>query len=469
MIRDNQNLLNRIRVVIDAALVAISYLLAWYIRFQSGLFIDPKGTGVLPFEVYFSALYILIPGYLILYAMFHLNAPRRGTRIRYEFAAILEANIVGVILFIVVLYVMNQPDFSRNMIALFFGINIVLTGLSRVFLRLFLRYIRKKGYNLKHILMVGYSRSTEAFILRIEEAPQFGYNIVGILDDEVPVGTKYHGVAVIGFLDDLQKQLEENRYDEAAIALPLDRYDHLEALVGICEKNGIRTKFIPDYTSLFPGNPYTEDLMGLPIINVRYVALTNVYNRFLKRFLDIIGSLIAIILFSPFMLAAAIAVKCSGKGPIIFKQERIGRDGKPFMMYKFRSMQEQTEDDEKRAWTQKNDPRVTKAGRILRRTSLDETPQFFNILKGDMSLVGPRPERPAFVEKFKEEIPRYMIKHQVRPGLTGWAQINGYRGDTSIRKRIEYDLYYIENWSFLFDLRILLGTFGHGFINKNAY
>ena len=469
MIRDNQNLLNRIRVVIDAALVAISYLLAWYIRFQSGLFIDPKGTGVLPFEVYFSALYILIPGYLILYAMFHLNAPRRGTRIRYEFAAILEANIVGVILFIVVLYVMNQPDFSRNMIALFFGINIVLTGLSRVFLRLFLRYIRKKGYNLKHILMVGYSRSTEAFISRIEEAPQFGYNIVGILDDEVPVGTKYHGVAVIGFLDDLQKQLEENRYDEAAIALPLDRYDHLEALVGICEKNGIRTKFIPDYTSLFPGNPYTEDLMGLPIINVRYVALTNVYNRFLKRFLDIIGSLIAIILFSPFMLAAAIAVKCSGKGPIIFKQERIGRDGKPFMMYKFRSMQEQTEDDEKRAWTQKNDPRVTKAGRILRRTSLDETPQFFNILKGDMSLVGPRPERPAFVEKFKEEIPRYMIKHQVRPGLTGWAQINGYRGDTSIRKRIEYDLYYIENWSFLFDLRILLGTFGHGFINKNAY
>ncbi|MBQ9511910.1 MAG: undecaprenyl-phosphate glucose phosphotransferase [Lachnospiraceae bacterium] len=469
MIRDNQILLNRIRVIGDGLLVAVSYLLAWYIRFESGLFHDPKGTGVLPMEVYFSALYVLIPGYLILYAMFHLNAPRRGTKIRYEFAAIIEANVVGVILFIVTLYVLNEPDFSRNMIALFFGLNVVFTGLSRIFLRIFLRYIRKKGYNLKHILMVGYSRSTEAFISRIEEAPQFGYAIAGILDDEVPVDTKYHGVRVIGKLDELQSLLEQNRYDEAAIALPLDRYDHLEELVAICEKSGIRTKFIPDYTSLFPGNPYTEDLMGLPIINVRYVPLTNTYNRFFKRFMDIIGAIVAIILFSPFMLASAIAVKCSSKGPVIFKQERIGRFGKPFMMYKFRSMELQTEEDEEKAWTKKDDPRVTKAGRFLRRTSLDETPQFFNILKGDMSLVGPRPERPSFVEKFKEEIPRYMIKHQVRPGLTGWAQINGYRGDTSIRKRIEYDIYYIENWSVLFDLRILVGTFGHGFINKNAY
>ena len=469
MIRDNQILLNRIRVIGDAVLVAISYLLAWYIRFQSGFFHDPKGTGVLPFEVYFSALYVLVPGYLILYAMFHLNAPRRGTRIRYEFAAIIEANIVGVILFIVTLYVLNEPDFSRNMIALFFAINVFLTGLSRIFLRIFLRYIRKKGYNLKHILMVGYSRSTEAFIARIEESPQFGYHIAGILDDEVPVGTTYHKVEVIGELDDLQKMLEENRYDEAAIALPLDRYDHLEELVGICEKSGIRTKFIPDYTSLFPGNPYTEDLMGLPIINVRYVPLTNVYNRLFKRVMDIIGSLVAIILFSPFMIGAVIAVKCSSKGPVIFKQERVGRDGKPFMMYKFRSMEMQTEEDEEKAWTRKNDPRVTKAGRFLRRTSLDETPQFFNILKGDMSLVGPRPERPAFVERFKEEIPRYMIKHQVRPGLTGWAQVNGFRGGTSIERRVEYDLYYIENWTIGFDNKILFLTFFKGFVNKNAY
>ena len=189
----------------------------------------------------------------------------------------------------------------------------------------------------------------------------------------------------------------------------------------------------------------------------------------MKRVMDIFGAIVAIILFSPFMLVAAIGIKLTSKGPLIFKQERVGLHNRPFKMYKFRTMEVQKEEEEKKGWTKKNDPRVTKIGKILRKTSIDEMPQFFNVLKGDMSLVGPRPERPLFVEKFREEIPRYMIKHQVRPGLTGWAQVNGYRGDTSIRKRIEYDLYYIENWTMGFDLKILFLTFFKGFINKNAY
>ena len=189
----------------------------------------------------------------------------------------------------------------------------------------------------------------------------------------------------------------------------------------------------------------------------------------IKRFVDIFGAVVAIVLFSPIMLIAVIGVKTTSKGPLIFKQERVGLHNRPFQMYKFRSMEVQESEDEKKGWTRKNDPRVTKIGRILRKTSIDELPQFFNVLKGDMSLIGPRPERPLFVEKFKEEIPRYMIKHQVRPGITGWAQVNGYRGDTSIRKRIEYDLYYIENWSMALDFRILFLTFFKGFINKNAY
>lgn len=189
----------------------------------------------------------------------------------------------------------------------------------------------------------------------------------------------------------------------------------------------------------------------------------------MKRIVDIIGASIAIILFSPLMVIAAIGIKLTSKGPLIFKQERVGLHNRPFQMYKFRTMEVQKVEDEKKGWTKKDDPRVTKIGRILRKTSIDEMPQFFNVLKGDMSLIGPRPERPLFVEKFKEEIPRYMIKHQVRPGLTGWAQVNGYRGDTSIRKRIEYDLYYIENWTMGFDLKILFLTFFKGFVNKNAY
>ena len=199
------------------------------------------------------------------------------------------------------------------------------------------------------------------------------------------------------------------------------------------------------------------------------MPLTTTGNILIKRIMDIIGSLAGILITSPVMLASALLVKLTSPGPVIFRQERVGLHNRPFYMYKFRSMEQQAPGEEKKAWTVRDDPRVTPVGRFLRRTSLDELPQLFNILKGDMSLVGPRPERPLFVEKFREEIPRYMVKHHVRPGLTGWAQVNGLRGDTSIRKRIEHDIYYIENWTFGFDIKIILLTFFTGFINKNAY
>ena len=237
----------------------------------------------------------------------------------------------------------------------------------------------------------------------------------------------------------------------------------------MCEKSGVHTKFIPDYNNIIPTKPYTEDLVGLPVINIRRVPLSNMLNAFVKRAMDIFGALVALTLFSPVMLIITVIIKVTSPGPLIFKQERIGLQNKPFYMYKFRSMVVQDASKEKAGWTVKNDPRVTPVGKFIRKTSIDELPQLFNILKGDMSLIGPRPERPQFVDKFKEEIPRYMIKHQVRPGLTGWAQVNGLRGDTSIQKRIEYDLYYIENWTLGFDIKILFLTFFKGFINKNAY
>lgn len=274
---------------------------------------------------------------------------------------------------------------------------------------------------------------------------------------------------VLGSLGNLEIILPENKLDEIAITLSLKDYDYLERIVGICEKSGVHTKFIPDYNSLIPSKPYTEDLMGLPVINIRYVPLTNMGNKLIKRVVDIAGSLFGIIVTSPVMLLAALLVKLTSPGPVIFRQERVGLHNRPFYMYKFRSMEQQKPTEEKKAWTVRDDPRVTRVGKLLRRTSLDELPQLFNILKGDMSLVGPRPERPLFVEKFKEEIPRYMVKHQVRPGLTGWAQVNGLRGDTSIRKRIDYDIYYIENWTLGFDIKIIFMTFFTGFVNKNAY
>ena len=351
----------------------------------------------------------------------------------------------------------------------FFMINIILEEIERLMIRAFLRSIRKNGYNQKHILLVGYSKAAEQYIDRIKQNPQWGYNIRGILDDNIARGTMYKGVKVIGSVGNLSYILPENKLDEIAITLGLEEYYKLEKIVAECEKSGVHTKFIPDYGNIIPTRPYTEDLLGLPVINIRYVPLSNTFNALIKRLTDIIGSIICIIIFSPIMLTSAVLVKMTSKGPLIFKQERVGLHNKPFQMYKFRTMYVQTEEEERKGWTQKNDPRVTSVGRFLRKTSLDEFPQLFNVLKGDMSLVGPRPERPQYVEKFREEIPRYMIKHQVRPGMTGWAQVNGYRGDTSIRKRIEHDLYYIENWTLGLDIKILFLTVFKGFINKNAY
>ncbi|MBR6093691.1 MAG: undecaprenyl-phosphate glucose phosphotransferase [Lachnospiraceae bacterium] len=465
MIKDNQTYFNRLHVVLDALITVGSYILAWFLRIV--VFSSPG--EVLPKETYFAALYFILPGYLILYFMMNLYRSKRNSSSWRELVDVVRANLAGLISFFVILYIINEPNFSRSMIVIFTAFNIFFMMLMRRIVRGILRSVRKKGYNLKHILLVGYSRATEQYIDRILANPEWGYHVCGILDDAIPAGTLYRDIKVLGGIGNLEYILPENKMDEIAITLSLSDYDKLEGLVNLCEKFGVHTKFIPDYNSVIPSRPYTEDLMGLPVVNIRRVPLTNTFNWITKRLVDIFGSLVAIVVFSPVMLFAAIAIKIQDGGKVIFKQTRVGLHNREFEMYKFRTMRQQTEADEAKGWTTKDDDRVTKIGKFLRHTSLDEVPQFFNILKGDMSLVGPRPERPQWVEKFKEEIPRYMIKHQVRPGLTGWAQVNGYRGDTSIRKRIEYDIYYIENWSLGFDIKILFLTVFKGFINKNAY
>lgn len=472
MIKDNQQHFNRLHVVIDMLVIAFSYAFAWWLKFSSGI-LDHE-IGVLSFEFYMKALLVIIPEYILLYYAFNLYTAKRVQGRRLEFSNIVMANTVGLLLsfaglFILQSYFYQFQNFSREMFLYFYVVNVIAEELVRLLIRHFLQKMRKSGYNLKHILLVGYSRATEQYIDRILLNPQWGYNIRGILDDNIARGTTYKGIKVIGSIGNLLYILPQNRLDEIAITLGLEEYFKLEKIVAECEKSGVHTKFIPDYGNIIPTKPYTEDLLGLPVINIRYVPLSNTFHAFVKRCVDVLGSLFCILLFSPVMLASAVLVKVTSKGPLIFSQERVGLHNKPFSMYKFRTMYVQTEEEEQKGWTKKDDPRVTGVGRFLRKTSLDEFPQLFNVLKGDMSLVGPRPERPQYVEKFREEIPRYMIKHQVRPGMTGWAQVNGYRGDTSIRKRIEHDLYYIENWTLGLDFKILFLTVFKGFINKNAY
>ena len=468
MIKDNQKVFNRLMIIIDAVIAAASFMLAYFFKFY--ILNRGPGPGVLPASAYFRLLVFILPVYMLVYYFSGVYAPKRTVRRRFEVFGIVRANTIGIVVLIILLYmIIREFNVSRSVLAFFYFFNVFITTCFRLSLRKGLRTIRSKGYNLKHILLVGYSRAAEEYIDRLTDNPQWGYVAVGILDNDIPAGTLYKGVKVLGSLGNLEIILPENKLDEIAITLSLKDYDYLEDIVGVCEKSGVHTKFIPDYNGLIPGKPYTEDLMGLPVINIRYVPLTNTGNILIKRVVDILGSVVGILLTSPIMLLAALLVKLTSPGPVIFRQERVGLHNRPFYMYKFRSMAQQSAKEEKKAWTVKNDPRVTGVGKFLRCTSLDELPQLFNILKGDMSLVGPRPERPLFVEKFREEIPRYMVKHQVRPGLTGWAQVNGLRGDTSIRKRIEYDIYYIENWTLGFDIKIIFMTFFTGFINKNPY
>ncbi len=460
MIKSNQKYFNRLHVVLDAIIIAASYGLSWGIKFYD------DGRTMMN-HMYIVGLICIIPMYLILYLIFNVYSPKRVQTIKEEISNIIKSNTVGLVIFIMALYMLHQPHFSRQMMFIFYIINNTAEIIFRNLIRWVLRKIRNRGFNQKHILLVGYSRAAEGYIDRIKANPQWGYHIMGILDDNVKTGIKYRGEQVIGEISRLDDILLENELDEIAITLGIAEYAKLEKIVAICEKSGVHTKFIPDYNNFIPTRPYTEDLLGLPVINIRHVPLNGGFNKFIKRFTDIVGSFLLIILFSPIMLAVALAVKVSSKGPVIYKQERVGLHNRNFVMYKFRSMKINRCDE--LHFTTQNDDRTTRIGKFIRKCSLDELPQLFNVLKGDMSLVGPRPERPEFVEQFKEQIPRYMIKHQVRPGMTGWAQINGYRGNTSIQKRIEYDLYYIENWTLWFDIAILFQTIFKGFVNKNAF
>lgn len=472
MIKDNQKKFNGFHVVLDGIVIVLSYVLAWLLLLLGNRLFSPYKQVLAP-KYYFAPLLLILPTYLLLYGIFHLYTPKRVQETRYEFANICKANLLGLLLFAMSLFLVKNNTFfyyfSTRVVFYFCAINIVLETTERKLIRSVLHSMRAKGYNQKHILLIGYSRAAEGFIDRVMVNPEWGYQVKGILDNAKEWGTGYKGVNVIGKIRNLDEILALNALDEIAITLSISEYANLEKIVASCEKSGVHTKFIPDYNNMIPTRPYIEDLQGLPVVNIRRVPLTEPVNALVKRAVDILGAAFALVLFSPIMLTTAALIKLTAPGPLIYSQERVGLHNRTFKMYKFRSMVVQAPTEERAKWTTPHDKRVTPVGRFIRKTSIDEMPQFLNVLRGDMSLVGPRPERPLFVGKFKEEIPRYMIKHQVRPGITGWAQVNGYRGDTSITKRIEHDLYYIENWTLGFDFKILFLTIFKGFINKNAY
>lgn len=461
MIKENQRIFNAVLAILDAALCVLSMVIAFVLRFA-----DYQGSFYIGLEYYLQLLLYIVPAYFIIYQYFNLHDSFRYKTVVSELGKIIQSNGIGVIFCFLLSFFQKEVHSSRMVFLLFGVINIVLSSSFRLALRKLLRKMRAKGYNLKHLLLVGWNDVSAEFYDKVMSNRSLGYDFVGYLSHS-KVHTAGRKISYAGGFGTLSSLLNEKGIDEVIISLDYSEFSELGNIIEECEKAGVKSNLLPFYTKYLPTKPYIDEVEGMPLINIRKVPLDNMLNSFCKRLFDMAVSLIALILFSPFLLITAIGVKLTSPGPVIYKQERIGRNKKPFQMYKFRSMKVDDGSSDMTTWGTKNDDRRTKFGTFIRKCSIDELPQLMNVLKGDMSLVGPRPERPFFVDKFKEEIPLYMLKHLVRPGITGWAQVNGWRGDTSIEERIKCDIYYIENWTFLLDIKILFMTVFKGFVNQS--
>lgn len=469
MIRGREKFISKLYMVVDFIFIQVAFLLAWIFRFY--VEDDVVEGSYLSFNTYFiwnivySFIYIL--GSLLL----KQYAPKRKMKFATEIFKITQVHILSIFILLGVLFTFKIIDISRLFLLYYLVICIIISIIYRYSVKQILRRLRIKGYNKQFILIVGAGTIGKNYVKNLNNHPEFGFHVTGFIDDnkEEDVFDGQTSIKIIGKLKDLERILSEKIVDEVIIALPISVYSKYKNIISICEKAGVRVSIVADFYDILPANPHFEQFGDLQIINARDIPLDEYVNKVLKRVFDIVFSLIVIIVTSPILILIAICVKLTSPGPILFKQERVGLNRRTFMMYKFRSMNMLSEDSSNTQWTVKNDPRRTKFGTFLRKTSLDELPQFFNVLKGDMSVVGPRPERPFFVDQFKEEIPKYMVKHQVRPGITGWAQVCGLRGDTSIEDRIEHDIFYLENWTILFDIKIIIKTIINGFVNKNAY
>ena len=457
MIKENQRVLNQINVITDGLSVFCTLLLALWVRF----YLLPGGEISVPFREYVILGGVLIPIYLFSYASFGLYESFRRKRLYQELGRLLTVNILDMFLLQSFLFAFKEVHFSRWTLIIFFLLNTAALGGKRILLRMLLRYYRQRGYNLKHVLIVGTGPMARRYLNKIRTNKELGYQAMGYVSDDAD---GWRGLVYLGGYQDLNRILEKFSPDEVVAAIPAEDFTKTPLVISACEKAGVKLSIIPFYAEYMPTNPEFDDLDGLPLLNIRHIPLDNWGNAFMKRAMDIVGSLVLIVLTSPIMLIAAIGVRLSSPGPIIFSQERVGRNKKTFRMYKFRSMR--VNDRQDTGWSRDKDDRKTAFGSFIRKFSIDELPQFFNVLKGDMSLVGPRPEVPFYVEQFREEIPLYMVKHQVRPGITGWAQVNGLRGDTSIKDRIEHDIYYIEHWTVFFDIEILFMTLFKGIVNS---
>ncbi len=462
MIKNTRQPLMLLMQCIDILIFLLSMLTAYGLRF----FVLHGVPSELGLAFYLQMAFFSLPVYLLLYYGFELYDISRYKSILSETEKIVNINLIGMVFLFLSSFFLRVVDISRMVIILFTVINATLSALSRASARTFLRTLRRRGYGLTSLLIVGWNESSSEFYNKLSANIDYGYQVAGCLSQrEFPAEAASSFPKRLGAIGQLEEVLQACPVDEVVISLDSNQFNLLGSIIEICDKEGVKSSLLPFYIKYLPAQPYMEELDGIPLINFHRIPLDDLFNRFMKRSFDIAASLILMVLLSPLMASAALAIRLSSPGPVIYRQERVGRNKKNFVMYKFRSM-DANAPGENTTWGTKNDSRRTRVGAFLRKFSIDELPQLFNVLKGDMSLVGPRPERPFFVEKFRDEVPLYMLKHLVRPGITGWAQVNGWRGDTSIMERVKCDLFYIENWSFFLDIKILILTLFLGIVNQ---
>lgn len=457
MIKKNQKIINILNMISDGIIIFLSYFISLFIRF---VVMDGTVSLVLWRYPYTLVAVIYTIAMVFFYYAMRMYGSYRFKAVGSENLSIVTINGTGIAVLMAVMYMARLQDFSRSVLVIYWAVSSMLIILKRFLVRKILHHYRRLGYNQKHVIIVGNGHHAFQYINDLKNNPHLGITVDGYVSKFEKEGLG----RCMGSYEELEQILQENDIDELIVALEPHEINFMKYVISCADKEGVRLSLIPFFNDYFPANVRMERVGKSKLIDMRATPLDNLMASAIKRAIDIVGSACGILLLSPVMLVTAIGVKLSSPGPVLFKQDRIGLNKKPFKMLKFRSMRVNAA--EQTGWSTDTDPRKTKFGSIIRKFSIDELPQLFNVLKGDMSLVGPRPEVPHYVRQFKEDVPLYLVRQQIRPGMTGWAQINGLRGDTSIEERVKYDIWYIENWSLQLDIKILFRTVFGGMINS---
>lgn len=479
-------------LAVDAVMLVVAFLATYWLRFYSGLILVP--LGIPPLGPYLVASLVTVVAFLFIFYIQGLYTERGGRRAERDFVDIFRALVLGSLLVLALTFFIRAMTFSRWFFGLFFWLSWLLLCLGRVVSRRILAQVLDRAMRRTRVLLVGSNPMRGRLLRMATELPGLGLEPVGWLripeeDDPGPGheavpsglldaagGMAGHGQALpslpvppcLGEVGEARTVVERERIDRVVLTLRFDQLPLIAEVADELASLNADVQWVPDLFALHTSKLRLRELGGMPFISIREASLSGA-DRIVKRTFDMVLSCLALVLLAPSLLLLSVAVKVSSRGPVFYRQDRLGRDGREFAMLKFRTMRIDAEAASGPVWTTAKDPRVTPVGRFLRRWSLDELPQFWNVLQGDMSLVGPRPERQVFVARFSEQMPRYDERHRVKSGLTGWAQVNGLRGDTSIEARTLYDLHYVENWSVWLDLRILFMTVHHVLRGENAY